>query len=57
MAFGPNPPKIQAHICIRGGTTAIAFYERAFGAVCTFKNMADDGVRVLHANLAMFGVK
>lgn len=55
MAFGPNPPPIQAHICVRGGIDAIAFYEKAFGAQCTFKAMADDGQRVMHANLAMFG--
>ncbi len=55
MAFGPNPPPIQAHICVKGGEAAIAFYEKAFGAQCTFKAMAEDGVRVMHANLAMFG--
>lgn len=55
MAFGPNPPPIQAHLCVKGGEEAIAFYERAFGAQCTFKAMAEDGVRVMHANLAMFG--
>ncbi len=55
MAFGPNPPKIQAHICVKGGTEAIAFYEKAFGAVCAFRQMAQDGLRVLHANLEMFG--
>ena len=55
MAFGPNPPPIQAHLCVKGGEAAIAFYEMAFGAECTFKAMADDGKRVMHANLAMFG--
>lgn len=55
MAFGPNPPPIQAHVCVKGGEAAIAFYEKAFGAQCTFKAMAEDGVRVMHANLAMFG--
>jgi PhnB protein len=55
MAFGPNPPPIQAHICVKGGEAAIAFYEQAFGAQCTFKAMAEDGQRVMHANLAMFG--
>lgn len=55
MAFGPNPPPIQAHICVKGGEAAIAFYEKAFGAQCTFKAMAEDGKRVMHANLAMFG--
>jgi PhnB protein len=55
MAFGPNPPKIQVHICVKGGTEAIAFYEKAFGAACAFQQMAQDGRRVLHANLEMFG--
>jgi PhnB protein len=55
MAFGHNPPRIQAHICVSGGDAAVAFYERAFGARCTFKNMATDGVRVLHANVELFG--
>ena len=55
MAFGPNPPPIQAHICVKGGLDAIAFYEKAFDGACTFKQMAEDGKRVLHANIAMFG--
>ncbi|SFJ03064.1 PhnB protein [Bosea sp. OK403] len=55
MAFGPNPPPIQPHLCVKGGIEAIAFYEKAFGARCTFKAMADDGARVMHANLALFG--
>jgi PhnB protein len=55
MAFGPNPPKIQAHICVKGGVEAIAFYETAYGAVCAYHQMAQDGRRVLHANLEMFG--
>jgi PhnB protein len=55
VAFGPNPPCIQAHLCVKGGTDAIAFYERAFAAACTFKQMTEDGARVLHANVALFG--
>jgi PhnB protein len=43
------------HLCVKGGDAAIAFYEKAFGASCTFKKMAEDGKRVLHANIAMFG--
>lgn len=54
MAFGPNPPKIQAHICVNGGMAALSFYEQAFGAVVNMKHMADDGTRILHANLALF---
>lgn len=55
MAFAPNIPPIQVHLCVKGGNEAIAFYEKAFGAECTMKQMAEDGTRVLHANLAMFG--
>jgi len=55
MAFEPNIPPIQVHLCVKGGKAAIAWYERAFGAVETYEQMAEDGVRVLHANLAMFG--
>jgi PhnB protein len=55
MAFGPNPPSLQPHLCVKGGLAAIAFYEKAFGAECTFKQMAEDGQRVMHANLALFG--
>jgi PhnB protein len=55
MAFGPNPPPIQAYICVKNGSEAISFYERAFGAVCTFKKIADDNRRVMHANLDVYG--
>lgn len=55
MAFGPNPPPIQVHLCVKGGDAAIAFYEKAFGGSCTFKQMAQDGRRVMHANVAAFG--
>ena len=55
MAFGPNPPPIQAHICVRGGVDAIEFYKKAFGADCPFLKMTDDGKRVMHANVELFG--
>src|ERR1041384_4703040 len=55
MAFGPNPPPIQVHLCVKGGDAAISFYEKAFGGNCTFKQMAEDGKRVMHANVALFG--
>ena len=54
MAFGPDIPPIQAHLCVKGGEDAIAFYEKAFGATCTMKHMAEDGKRVFHANLEVF---
>jgi PhnB protein len=55
MAFGPNPPPIQAHICVKDGLAAIAFYEKAFSAKCPFHQLAEDGKRVMHANVELFG--
>lgn len=55
MAYPPNIPPIQPHICVKGGSDAIRFYEEAFGARATERHMADDGVRIFHANLEMFG--
>jgi PhnB protein len=54
MAFA-NPPPIQAHLCVSDGDAALAFYEEAFGCKVAFKQMAEDGKRVLHANLALYG--
>jgi PhnB protein len=55
MAFGPHPPPIQAHICVKGGLEAIDFYKKAFGAECPFHQLAEDGERVMHANIELFG--
>ena len=55
MAFGPNPPPIQAHICVKDGLAAIAFYKEAFGAECPFHQLAEDNKRVMHANIELFG--
>ncbi len=55
MAFQPNVPPLQPHLCVKGGKAAIAFYEKAFGATCTFMQTAEDGERVMHASLALFG--
>jgi PhnB protein len=55
MAFGTDIPAIQAHICVRGGLEAIAFYEKALAAENTYHQLAEDGRRVLHANLAIYG--
>ncbi len=55
MTFEPVIPVIQVHLCVKHGHEAIAWYERAFGAVETFEQLADDGARVLHANVSIFG--
>nr|WP_298106000.1 VOC family protein [uncultured Shinella sp.] len=54
MAF-TNVLPLQPHICVKGGLDAIAFYEKALGAENTFHQLAEDGKRVLHANLAIYG--
>jgi PhnB protein len=55
MAFGPYPPPIQPHICVKGGLEAIAFYRKAFSAECPFHQLAEDGKRVMHANIELCG--
>ena len=55
MAFGSDIPAIQAHICVKVGVEAIAFYEKAFSAETTFHQLADDGKRIMHANLSIYG--
>jgi PhnB protein len=48
---------LTPYLTIRGGRgrEAIAFYETAFGAKEVFRNMADDGQRLLHARLEVAG--
>lgn len=55
MADNPGYTAIEAHLTVRGGNDAIDFYKRAFDAVEDFKQLADDGERVLHATLSLFG--
>ena len=46
---------VTAYLTVRGGLDAIALYERAFGAELLTHKIADDGKRVLHAALDVFG--
>jgi PhnB protein len=46
---------VTAYLTVNRGLDAIAFYERAFGAELLTHEMADDGKRVLHAALDVFG--
>jgi PhnB protein len=55
MSNEPGYSAIEPHLTVRGGNDAIDFYKRAFGAVEDFKQLADDGERVLHATLSLFG--
>jgi PhnB protein len=46
---------VTAYLTVQGGLDAIAFYQRAFGAELLTHKIADDGKRILHAALDVFG--
>jgi PhnB protein len=48
-------PPVTAYLTVAGGLDAIALYQRAFGAELLAHKMSDDGSRVLHAALGVFG--
>ncbi|MET0313877.1 MAG: VOC family protein [Hansschlegelia sp.] len=48
-------PPIEPHLCVRGGNDALAFYQKAFGATVLMKVPAQDGVRLMHATVQVFG--
>jgi PhnB protein len=41
------------HLVVSDGAAAIEFYEKAFGAVCNNKHLAEDGRRIMHADLTI----
>ena len=53
----PSLTGVTSHLAIRDGraTEAIDFYARAFGAAETMRLPADDGRRIMHAQLAING--
>jgi PhnB protein len=46
---------VVAYLTVEGGGDAIDFYEKAFGAKVAAKQLADDGKRVMHADLEING--
>jgi PhnB protein len=46
---------IQIYLTVRGGLNAVAWYEKTWNAKQEMLHMADDGKRVLHATLSIFG--
>ena len=50
-----NQPAVTPYLTVKGGLDAIAFYQRAFGAELLTEEMDDDGRRVAHAALDVFG--
>ena len=53
----PTPTGLTPYLTIRGGRgqVALAFYEKAFGGKERFRNVADDGKRLLHARVEIAG--
>lgn len=53
----PEITGVTPHLTIRGNKAAeaIGFYERAFGAKELSRHPAEDGVRLMHAHLALNG--
>ena len=49
--------RVSPYLTIRGGRgqEAVAFYERAFGAREAYRNLAEDGRRLMHAHLKING--
>jgi PhnB protein len=55
MAEEDITASIEVYLTVANGLDAIAFYEKAFGAKVTFKELTPDGTRVQHASLTAFG--
>ena len=51
----PKQSAVTAYLTVKGALDAISLYQRAFGAELLTHKMADDGRRVLHAALDVFG--
>ncbi len=49
----PTPKGVIAYLSVVGGEAAVAFYKAAFGAYEIYRQMADDGVRILHVRLGI----
>ena len=49
----PTPPGVIAYLTVAGGEKAVAFYTAAFGARETYRQIADDGVRLLHSRMTV----
>ncbi|MEZ6022031.1 MAG: VOC family protein [Hyphomonadaceae bacterium] len=49
------PVGVYPYLSVTGGKAAIDFYTRAFGATEEFRQMADDGERILHARFRVNG--
>jgi PhnB protein len=44
---------ITPHLVVRGVASAVEFYQRAFGARELYRNLAPDGVSIMHSELLL----
>jgi PhnB protein len=49
------PNGVIAYLSVAGGEAALAFYAAAFDGRVTYKQMAPDGKRIMHARVAING--
>jgi PhnB protein len=55
MAAKTKVQPVNPYLTVKGGVDAIAFYQKAFGAKESNRMMAQDGRRVMHAELSING--
>ncbi len=48
-------PRVVPHLTVKGGTDALDFYVKAFGAEIVDRRLAEDGKRLLHGALKING--
>ncbi|GLK68955.1 VOC family protein [Hansschlegelia plantiphila] len=55
MADPSAHPRVEPHLCVIDGAAALAFYQKAFGAKVVMTVPAQDGLRLMHATVQLFG--
>lgn len=55
MADEPKPAPIQVYLTVKGADAASKFYAKAFGAVETQRQSSDDGKKLMHCTMSVFG--
>jgi PhnB protein len=55
MAKQPKPLPVNPYLTVKGAADAITFYQKAFGATENTRMQAQDGKRLMHADLTING--
>ena len=55
MADPNDMPPMTPYLTIKDAAAAIEFYKKAFGATENFRLPADDGKRLMHADITVYG--